>query len=923
VSSIALANFHAQRAENKTVSPKPLPLRIPTSPPRDEKSKFSVLGVGGPSDWERFGAEEKVDDEELFGAKTDDKSKPVQLDSVELPAHVPSSPSTHGWSSPAQSTSLDPCTHQGNYVPTSTVTETSAVASNHQYADQLAAKNELIGRLHADSERERADLNRERDSLHAELAMLRTHNQKLESDLEAMSQANASSDASVKETGLTIERLREDVEGREHNIEERDNAINELKRQLETEKTKSLPKPTAADLVSDIDPWYIGSLERYITMLRGEASEPQIESKIKIFKAFVEAESRIRGIDCYNTLPPTAIPEPGVSYQPEQAARSRGASNASPARHDLTIQIPQESPTDDEYVYSPGGRPMMMMPKITHPPVENVRAQPNVASSVAPTTVLTPTGQPHVASSVASTTILTPTSSVDDDDSNKTPVQSPPEEPQYQAYIPPAPIASDHVPPTHRHTMFFQNIPGMASPPGRSNSGGHDEIFFGVDKSEVQSSSRQTRSDSTTSDIPIPAPLALSPRRPVSTTPTRKDPIGILAELVPNQINSVRPNNLVEKLRTKLQDVDSQADKTKELMRTWEKSASLNRRKKDDARRKRQEEDEEHNNELFDSNEITYAELNQLENESKHKEGELKAQEGREEYQDYMGTVFSTVYHGLQAEIKVLMDLYVEAENLLRTSGSGMKSLGDPDVSTTAECLGLLKDIHKQIEERHESLVQSVADRDRRYKKTETQPLYVAGDITRMKSLEKHFENAEKQATLKAKEEKVDRMGELISLVEDIVFAAVSTEQAEIDRIVTAIKELDNGTADSELLSRAQDTIVALKLSSKALLTLFNVLEIDHNNAVLDVDIAQAKAEGADAGRLQELEGEKQRDAQKMTEEFERRVSILNQIESEVAEMVQMKRKAANGDEKDSEDTERDRRLRVALEEAKRRNGHA
>jgi hypothetical protein len=192
-----------------------------------------------------------------------------------------------------------------------------------------------------------------------------------------------------------------------------------------------------------------------------------------------------------------------------------------------------------------------------------------------------------------------------------------------------------------------------------------------------------------------------------------------------------------------------------------------------------------------------------------------------------------------------------------------------------------------------------------------------------MKSLEKHFENAEKQATLKAKEKKADRMGELVSFVEDIVFGAVSTEQAEIDRIVTAIKELDNGTADSDLLSRAQDTIVALKLSSKTLLTLFNILEIDHNNAVLDVDIAQARAEGPDAGRLQELESEKQRDAQKMTEEFERRVSVLNQIESEVAEMVQRKRKMTNGDEKDGEDVERDRRLRVALEEAKRRNGHA
>ena len=87
VSSIALANLHAQREGNRTSSPKPLP-KLPTPPPpRDDKSKFSALGSGGPSDWEHFGDDE-IDDEEIYARKP----VPAQLDSVELPASQPELP---------------------------------------------------------------------------------------------------------------------------------------------------------------------------------------------------------------------------------------------------------------------------------------------------------------------------------------------------------------------------------------------------------------------------------------------------------------------------------------------------------------------------------------------------------------------------------------------------------------------------------------------------------------------------------------------------------------------------------------------------------------------------------------------------------------------------------------------------------------
>ncbi|KAF1838689.1 hypothetical protein BDW02DRAFT_564796 [Decorospora gaudefroyi] len=1119
VSSLFRASAHAQRTANRTSSPRPPP-KLPTPPPpRDDKSKFSVLAAGCPSDWEHFGEGEEIDDEEPSAAKIEEKkSEATQPCSVELPAHVPSPPSTHGWPSPAthpaatdssewsesyaptppfatsnlseqhppQSSQQEfvvqdavvaplrttpkptqsahplaqgscgivdstwdppnqdtfmksdflhqtPPSHQGSVLsdadrtaqsvsqqsntqqqhqaisvttgfvideggwnaPQQTPTQSSGVwvaqpkadipsaagLSSSNHVGELKAKDEIIDRLRADSERDR-------DELHAEIERLKAGNQKLKSEFEvakthmageastlreqieamrtAENQAKADANASAKEHSITVERLKEDLEGKEHNIEERDSTIAELRsqlkedlegmehnieerdstiaelrrqlkedlerkehsiedrdstiaelrRQIETEKTREVPKPATVDLIDipGIDPWYVQSLDRYIAMLRAEAQEQQIEGKIKIFKAFMKTECGVRGIDYYDTPPQAPVTLPEAVHRPEQAALSRGISNASVRKANLNIEVPQMS-TDDEYAYSPGGRPILKR-KTTLTPTDGVQEQ---ARAISP---------------VQSTTILTPTSSVDYD-SNKTPVQSPPEEqlqPQYKAYVPPASIASDPAqPPLHRHTMSFSGIPTLPSSAGRGNSKGHDEIFFGAHPPEAQkSASRSSSPESLPQNIPVPAPLTFNPRGRTSVAPPlREDRQKTLAGLLPRQSNSGHPSYLINELRIRVQNIGSTSADVDELTKTWEKSASLIRRKRDDARRKRQEENEEHNDDLFNSNEISYAEMKEFEEEFKQEEAKLKAQEGKEEYKSYVEAVFNPIYDGLQADVKALVDLHIEAERLLHSSVSGVKSLGEADVSSTKDCLLVLKDTHEQIEKRHEEVASIVSERDKRYKKTETQPLYAAHNISKMKTVEKQFENAEKQAVLRTKREKADRIARLVDLTEEIVVDAVGTEQTEIDHIIAAIKSLeDTATTDPELLTRARDTLAALKLSSKTLLSLFNALEIDLSNAEIDAEIAQVQAEGADTARQQELEREKQESVRKMEAEFERRVGVLEQDESEIAQLVLRKKrrdgsKSVDEEEEDSEEAEKERRMRMALEEAKRRNGHA
>ncbi|KAH8731468.1 hypothetical protein GQ44DRAFT_822385 [Phaeosphaeriaceae sp. PMI808] len=1034
VGSIALANLQAQREGNRTGSPRPPPPKLPTPPPpRDDKSRFSALGTGGPSDWEHFGGDVEIDDEEMFAKK----ELPAQLDSVELPASHPelpagpSPPSTHGWPSPAtQPAPLAPSGRKDTYQPTpppviaslaerpmsqppqqsyvmgdaapaplsispkpfqgarppstqqsfvmgdgawqppkqstpsqqrsqyqppsvatgftvgdgswgaaqQTPTQNSSdweSQQNQQHAAELTKKDEVFERLRVEMEKEKANLQAEIQRLQVDIESVRKQaadeNAVLQEQLETMKitteqieatktaaeEARANAEAEVKEKNLTIERMKEDVEGKEHNIEERDAIITALRRELDAEKAKESIRipPIPADLIPDINPWYASSLERYITMLRGEDSEVQVEDKIKTFRAFVKTEAGIRGIEFYDAPPPAPAPENTVL-----AADASNPSRRSAGGEDLTLQMPKPAPDldeEDDYDISPGGRPAPKR-KATMPSGE-IMPHPQVPSS-----------------SSQSTTILTPTSSVDDD-MNTTPIQpSLDEEPQqYKAYVPPALFSHESTTSAHRQpnpcvqapaqlvsstSQSFEQRPIIST----SSSKHHDEIFFGAHGPEKPASAnRSLSSDSTTPSVSVPAPLTLSPNRSKSTAPpSRKDPADTLADLLPTEVVPPTFNRFIEEIKTKLANLKEESSNNESLTKQWEQTAAVSRKKNDAARRKRQEENEEINDDAFNNNEISYADLNVLEEEFKEQEGGRKAQEDRIEYKTYVEAVFDPVYNSLQSDIKALVDLYIEAENLLHTSVSGIRSLEPTnDAPSTEASLALLQDIQKRILSRQNAVVLAVAERDKRYKKTETQPLYASGNIAQMRTVEKQFENAEKQALVRAKRDEAAQIGTLVSNAEEVVIAAVGTEQQEMDAILDALRALDttNANANATLVPRAHATLTFLQKSSKALCSVFRDMEIAHNAAHLGAEIAAAQADNAGPARIKQLEEERAAGEKKFQEEYLRRVEVVEQDGEEIEALVGEK----GGSGGDGEEVERERRMKAALEEAKRRNGHA
>lgn len=791
---------------------------------------------------------------------------------------------------------------------------------------KLQAKDQELWQLRRESkdemQRVRAEIEAGKAEFLAEIERLKTeeeaaralaeqHSLHLNQQIEGMKldaeQAKLDADALRKENDLTVERIKEDIEGKEDTIRERDATIlalrkqlDELHAQLEEEKSKEVPqppKPSACDLIPDLDPWYAGSLERYISMLRGEANEPQVEEKMKMFKAFMRTESAIRGIASHDIVPPMPTAEHETPSQPMENASSE-STGVPVEQRVLNVSVKQASDDDDDVEYSPGGRPRMK-----RPPVLSVENESN--------------HEPFLPSS-QSTAILTPASSIPDD---STPIRSPPDEqnqPYYKAYVPPVISTSVSSSLAQRQATGPSILPNAISSMGSGKK--HDEIFFGArDSISTQAGHRPAPSDDT-GGVPVVAPLNFAPSRPVSiSAPPKANALDTLHSLLPGHVRPVIQSAFIEKLRKAAATIQNESKDVEELTKSWEKSASLQRRKNDDARRKRAEDNEAHNDDLFNSDEISYADLKDLEAEFKDEENKLKNQEYSDECKSYVETVFDIAYHDLQANICALTDLYIEAETLLQTSVAGVKSFGDSDDPNTKDCLELLIELHTHIEKAHEQVVHTVAERDRRYKKTEIQPLYDAGNIAKMKLVEKHFEQAEKQAIHRAKNEKAERLGDLVKVAEEAVVGAASIEQSERNRIVAAIRELEEGDSTEDILKRAKEALDLLHEASKSLLAVFNRLEIDLTSAELDTDIAQARLEGAPESKVQDLQSIMKAKESELKAEFTRRITVLDQDREESVTLIEQKGSVVET----SDEQEKEKRLKTALEEAKRRNGHA
>jgi hypothetical protein len=259
------------------------------------------------------------------------------------------------------------------------------------------------------------------------------------------------------------------------------------------------------------------------------------------------------------------------------------------------------------------------------------------------------------------------------------------------------------------------------------SSGGSSTIFStpgGGD--EVLDKKRQSYFPA--ASAPNPALDTLSAVLPASRAPRSKE------------------TKVMDDVRQTIDSIGEDFSFIEDINRAYAESAKKRRRKLDEERRARQEQHEQVTDELFADQQIGYGDIKEMEGEFKAKEARKEAKEEEDEYEIYCTEVFSKVYDKIQEGITGLMEKYYEIQSRVPTTVAGKDRWVSSDSVELTELMEGLLELSKFIETRHGKVQSAILERDKKFKKTVIQPLYASGNIGKMKSMEKHFEESEKKA---------------------------------------------------------------------------------------------------------------------------------------------------------------------------------
>ena len=304
--------------------------------------------------------------------------------------------------------------------------------------------------------------------------------------------------------------------------------------------------------------------------------------------------------------------------------------------------------------------------------------------------------------------------------------------------------------------------------------------------------------------------------------------------------------------------------------KTWERTATATRERLAKERRERLAAVEQHSNDLFDAGDIGYEDISVLEEQAKADERDTEAREEKHEYDIYAAQVFGEVWARLDRETNALLELQRAAAEAVEKGCAGRQALARRDgdaVVDVAEAITAFLQVHKALESRYAKTGDAIRERDRKYKRSETKPLYAKGDIQAMKRLEKHFEVTEKRNDVKMKVETVERAKVVWKNVERAVFKGLDQNKKFTNSLLSAVQSIkDDKNMDlseqelkekEELLRRAKQVLLDIENSSTLLMQHFDLVEMDLNDTEYEVSVASAKLEGAAADVFENLKKEK------------------------------------------------------------------
>lgn len=749
--------------------------------------------------------------------------------------------------------------------------------------------------------------------------------------------------------------------------------VSAMKKELEEEKAKAVAKAKEPlDIAPGLEPWFKGSLERCKEMLYAESKPISVQDKLKLFMDFVTAEAQLRGVNM--PLGPSAEVKGSITTSTTAPARTTEPMKperpriAPPAESDGFVLVD----SDSDVQYSPGGRPLLhrkvseeyspggrpVMKKTRTLPMQ-IAGQPK-ADKLPPMPAIQPSAQNPSYQSLGAVA-SSPASALKGPTHAQLPSAQVPK-PAYQSFAAgmgaqksKSEAGPPQIPPEPVYKPLFKPT-GNARAVDTRKSSVDNEIFFDPVPGARPTNRRETLKGSSAEHM-LPEPLKPRTPAPPSTTArtartelpgTRPGTTGALVELpaarsptterpqMSQNTNSLEQlaslvsdgstlqnSERIRDLTAALDNIDLDYSFTKMVSKTWEDKAAVTRAQHAKERAKRQAEVERRNNELFDDGEIGYGDLDALEAQAKEDELRSKADEDVAEHESFTKDVFDVIYKRCHGDIGVLVRLQNDVEKLLQRAAGGRNVVSAQHGESLSQGIHLLLQVHDKLELAHAEGIKAVQEQDRRYKLTQTKPLYAAGDIAAMKRVEKGCEESERKSEVRARVEKAERCKRIHHIVDAEMKRSTGENEDFAEDVIGAAETAVTNARDGEdalvpLLDNAIKIVARMYEDTQDMMKCFAHVDTELNECEYDVSVASARLKGDPKEYFERLETEKKREDAKLMQDAEKRWLAVREHQKEAE--AHLRGLMARLQEGDAGKEERVRKEK-ALEEARRRNG--
>ena len=242
------------------------------------------------------------------------------------------------------------------------------------------------------------------------------------------------------------------------------------------------------------------------------------------------------------------------------------------------------------------------------------------------------------------------------------------------------------------------------------------------------------------------------------------------------------------------------------------------------------------------------------------------------------------------------------------------------------DALELLEHVHALLEEREREVGRAVAERDRRYKKNVTRTLYLKDNVAEMKRVEAALDKNELKQEMGRRHERFANCKVLWKAVKASVKRGVEENDAFAEEVLAAaaaVADAPGGDGDeaAAALGRARDVLADAAANSKLLMRRYERVDGQLNEAEFEAMMAGERANEAPAHVFEDLKKQKgDQDGQLVAEAAQREGNVDAAYRAWVGRLDAVLGRVGGREEED-EEAEKSRRLKAALEAAKRRNG--